>query len=797
MEKRYNGREGSKIIRENHLDFLYDLYLQQVEIGPDNLALLKQRGYIQERETAPAEKALKEDKINEHKLTFATDKNREIDKRVDIVIGDHGGSKVEVLTDEELEERRKLHGLVFEGRSEPITREDWAPKSTTEHEPAFVEWVNSINNYGFKNKTNFRKFALYCQQAYTWLSEKSSYTDFEDEDEREEFKLQELLRCDENALYFLNKYVYYKEGDDESGRIKYIARPVHEVMAYLDDCGYSCGIAKGRQIAATTTLMALDVRDAVFKTNHFMKFITEDVEKAQEIFEDKLKFVFSELPWWMKPNVLNERDNLFKLGNKPEKGTKDGVGSKIMVVAPKRTAIAGGAPQKVKIDEAGNINILGIMIGNARPTMRWYNPKTKKLEVKRRLWFWGTGGEMEKGGKAFETEFMAIKTAWDKGDYSSSIIPIFFDWTCRPGIRQEDFDNEKRVAYAKGEDKQDPDAKRHITEFHQSYPSSLSDVFRTRAKTLFDDDYIENALKRINEAKFNKNFELHQSGYFEPIYDYGAPADENSDVPYKIIGANFVPTEDIDARASVTIFMHPKHGWKNRYFQGTDPIDTDTGLSNMASCIWDKYYKAPAAILNYRTKDYPEVFLQTLLLGIYYDVEETKRGVKDLVESNRGTSYTQYKNAKGYGNEFVLNYQLPFSFQNQSAKNEGIGIDNKGTRNTMIINRMYEMTAAFGDNFYFEVIFEQFKTFVCTISDRGNEIWGPMNKKYFKDDVLFALVFSYICAELCFPELVPVNVVEEAKKRPEVKFKMGYDKDYNLVRIPVIERPNGRKNQYR
>lgn len=795
-EKRYNGREGQKIIRENHLDFLYDLYLNGVEIGPENMSLLKSRGYIEEKKETPEEEQAATDKINEYKLAFSTEKNKAIDSKIDIVEENEGFEKITIISDEELEERRQKHGIIFEGRREPIKRSDWAPKSITEHEPEFVEWINSINNLGFKKKRHFRKFALYCQQAYTWLSEKKSYTDFEDEEEREEFKLKELMRCDENALYFLNKYVYYKEGNSETGRVKYIARPVHEVMAYLDDCGYSCGIAKGRQIAATTTLMALDVRDAIFKTNHFMKFITEDVEKAQEIFEDKLKFVFSELPWWMKPNVLSERDNMMKFGNKPEKGTKEGVGSKIAVVAPKRTAVAGGAPQKVKIDEAGNISILGIMIGNARPTMIWTNPKTNKMEIKRQLWFWGTGGEMDKGGKAFETELMSIKTAWDKGDFSFCIVPLFFDWTCRHGITQEKYDSEKSVAYAKGENQQDPDAKRHITEFHQSYPATLSDVFRTRAKTLFDDDYLEKALRRIDAARVNKNFQLHQTGYFEPIYDFSSPADENSDVPYKIIGANFVPTEDIDGRASVTIFLHPKTGWKNRYFQGTDPIDTDTGLSNMASTVWDKHFKCPVAVLNYRTRNYHDVFLQTLLLGIYYDTEDVKTGIKELVESNRGTSYTQYKNAKGFGREFVLNYQLPFSFQNMSAKNEGVGIDNKGVRNTMIINRMYEMVSAYGENFYFDVIFEQFKTFVCSVSEKGNEIWGPMNKKYFKDDTLFSSVFSYICAELCFPELIPVNVVEESKKRQPVTFKLGYDKNFNLVRMPVIERKTyGRKGR--
>lgn len=769
-----------RVVRENQLDLLYELYLKEINIGQANMAMLRDNGYFKDSMPIEQKEEIVRDKINQEYTRFTTNKQQEIEKNIDIFKSSEEVDKIEIITSHELEERRKTYGHIFEGRENPITREEWIPKSRVTHERDFIEFITSINTLGFKYKTNYRKFSLYCQQAYQWLQENKSYTDLYEDEDREDFIMNELHRCDENALYFLNKYVYYKEGDDVDGRVKYTASPVHELMAYLDDCGYSVAIAKGRQIAATTTLMALDVKDMVFKTNHFMKFITEDVEKAEEIFEDKLKFAFSALPEWMRPNVLSERDNLFKLGYKPEKGVKEGVGSKIMVTAPKRTAIAGGAPQKVKIDEAGNIGILGSMINNARPTMLWFNKKLGVMEMKRQLWFWGTGGEMEKGGKSFETEYMAIYNAFMEGDYSAAIIPIFFDWTCRPGISQEIYDSEKRVAYAVT----GMEAKAKRTEFHQSYPTSLSDVFRTAAKTLVDDDIIESAIRRIQDATKQNGAQLVQHGYFEPIYDFTKPEFESSDVPYRIIGAEFVPTGDFDDRASTTIFMHPKEGWKNRYFQGTDPIHTDTGLSLMASAVWDKHLKCPVAILNWRISDYRQVFLQTMLMGLYYDTEHMKNGIKELVESNVGTSYTQYKTDKGYDKELVLNYQLPFAFQNKTTINEGIGIDNKAVRNTMIVNRLQEMISAYGEKNYFKIFFEQLKTFTCVMSNGGKEMWGPTNKKYFRDDVLFGVVFSYICAELCFPELQPENLATEHVKT-RIVFENRYDKDFNLVRTAV------------
>lgn len=1176
MSDDINKRNIPKIVRENQLDFLYKLYSEGVQIGSDNIEKLRAGGLLNDVLSKEPRRQVVTDHINKTVLNSNTALSKKADALIDII--EESGTKktsFDVLTSTELEERRKSHGHVFEGREKPILRHELLPESTTDHKQDFVDWINSINTYGFVNRVNYRLFNLYCQQAYAWLQENKTSADFDDEDDREDFRQEELRRCDDNALYFLNKYVWYKEGDaeDQSGRIKYIAAPVHEFLAYMDDCGYSMGIAKGRQMAATTTIMSLNMRKVVFRQNYFTKFITEDDEKAIEIFEDKLKYAFGELPNWMRPDVLNERDNLFKTGKKEEqKGKKGGVGASIRLTVPKRTAIAGGSPQEVMIDETGNIKILGVMIGNARPTMLWYNPKTKKIEMKRRLVYWGcvcagtkvwtnngtllniedlkqnqgilgyngesvskepinwmkspakkpcyritttggdtiecsndhpllwgktgwktsynrkyvtfkkaqdvkigdhlmmigsvsvfgkqridyarllglmigdgnyslnstpqmsvsekeigdylknnfnketlstkvyktkiqkngteftsvgmkgfvkflqkhkmhgqsknlkrlpfdinsfdkksvaeliggyfdadgnvnynkskkiirivltstipellrevksqlikfgigctiakenrnqgkkisggqkdhiyrlyinnqgdvlkfrkeikllckhkqkvldgilniksnwksygnvraaefvmgengkgkhflgnknminlkykvikniefigekevynltagtthtyiangfitanTGGEMEKGGKAFETEFMSLLRQWEENNFSSGIVPIFFDWRCRPGATQEDYDREKYVAYKKAENNQDPEAKKHITEFHQTWPNSLSDVFRASAKTLVDEEYIEAAITRINAAKKEHNFTLHQSGYFEPVFDLTKPMPEGSIVPYKIIGSEFIPTSDIDRRASTCIFMQPDHQWKKRYYSGIDPIDTNSGLSDFSNTIWDKYFKTCAAILSFRVPDYPQVFLQSLLLNLYYDPNEVKVGIKELIESNRGTSYYQFLVSMGYGNNCVLNYQLPLHLQNSSTINEGVGIDNKGARNNMLINYMFQLYSYYGKNVFHVIVFEQMKTFTCVISDGGKEMWGPINKKYFKDDTLWSSTFAYICGELCFPELVPTDT-EKAKSKTKIVFKLVRGKDNKLKSTPV------------
>lgn len=1163
QDEKVNKNIIRKEVVESKLDYLFELYTKGVPLSNDNLILLNEKGYFKKEIVGEDKSKEVIDKINESSLKHSTEKQKDIDKNIDVLISKDIPNFIDIKDSDQEDE-----DVVFNGSIE-ITQKDWLPESTTEHKQDFIDWINHINNYG-EVSTKYKKFNLYVQQSKQWLEEQGSDTDYKNAQDLAEYRYEELRRCAENTLYFLDKYVFYKEGDDKSGKIKYVSYPAHKVMAFLNDSGYSVAIAKGRQIAATTTLMACDVKDAVFKRNYFMKFITEDQDKAEEIFEDKLKYVFSELPWWMRPDVANERDNLFRLGYKEQKGDRKGVNSTIRVTPPKRTAIAGGAPQKVKIDEAGNIGILGAMLSNQRPTMLKFNPVTRKLDMKRQLWWWGcvcagtkvwtndgrlisienlkqedgilgydgkgvskepidwlkppfkkacyritttggdfiecsenhpllwskvnwrrggknikkttfklakdvktgdhlmmidtvgvfgevsnpharmlglmigdgnysfnstpqlsvadeeikkyvweyskehgfipkvykikklkngigehwsvgikglievikkhkmhgeskdnkrlpfdidsfdkksladllagyfdadgnilyakskntirivltsankeilkqvkfqlskfgigssiikenrgdgeaklskgqksfihrlyinnqcdiikfqkeikllckhkqdaidnisnithnklhgnmrigefimgengkgvslvgkeltglkfkivkkvefigerdvynltagntntyiannfvtanTGGELEKGGKSFETEFMSLLSNWNSGNYSDCTIPVFFNWKFRPGAQQSDYDREKNVAYSK---KDETERKKAVTEFHQSWPETLSDVFKSSSKTIIDEELIRAHKKRISEANA-KHGRLCKYGWFEPIYDTNIEMDEFSDVPFRIIGANFVPSEDPgDPRVTTTIFMDPVSNWKNRYYQGTDPISTDTGTSNMASAIWDKHLKTISAVMDFRVRDVRVVFLQTLLLGIYYGTDENKKTSMELLESNIGQAYTQYKIGKGFAKEMVVNHELPDYLQNKSAINEGIGIDNKGLRNDSIISRLHELFSAYGERIWVMRVFDQIETFTCVLTATGKAVWGPQNKKYFKDDTLFACVYAYICAELCFPEQLPINM-DTTQRKTKIVYELRYDSNWNLKRVPV------------
>ena len=774
MRKGETSKEAG-LIREGQLEFLLKLYEEGVPISKEDEELLIRHNKIKPK-LAKKPKSGATDP-NAAAIRNKSDFQREADKSVDIIDGDNpfgDSDRRHIIKDDEAYDALSKTSLFTYQGGKIITKKDWYPADRVYHNKDFVNWINAING-GFQTMTKYLPFAMYCQQAQDWLDEGTYLEQYTTKEERREYMFSEIERCRENTLYFMDKYLYLKEGDNKGGQRKYLSKPVHKVMCFLVDCGYSLMMGKPRQIAATSTIGGIFVAKLILNRNFFIKFVTQDKETGVEIFEDKIKFPFGELPEWFKPEVSNDRDNLFKLSKKTKKkGTKGGVNSKLQVVAPSGSAINGGSPQLVGVDEAGYISILGRMVKEARPTMFMMNDDTGKIEFKRQIIIWGTGGEMDKGGKAYETEFFDALAHWNEGNFEHGIIPLFFDWTTRPGITKEFYNKEKKVYTVEG-----PDKEAKMVQFRQTYPSIIEDMFLTSQKLLVGIDWINANKDRIqkSEHKFRP-----VKGFFEPIYDTTSPADENSDVPFKIIGATFVALDDLTddmGRASVEILIQPQRGWKDRYYQGTDPISTDNGYSNMSSIVFDARYNCPAAIVNYRSPDHKNTFLQCVLLGLYYDTRNTATGIPELVEANIGTAYFDYKEAKGFYNSLVHRKELP---DHLSGGGSLIGIDNKGNRNAMIIAKMHEVLSAYGDKIWFPVIFNQLRTFVCKISESGATKWGTPDSRKFQDDTLFALVFSYICS-LTYIHREPMNMEIEGNS-VRIEHVLTRDKNGNLRRVP-------------
>jgi len=658
-----------------------------------------------------------------------------------------------------------------------ISKEDWCPKDVLNHTPDFVHWINSMVYGQFHNKGEYKKFNLYKAQAWKWLQDHDTVTSYTTDDGRREFMQREYDRCADNTLYFANKYGELKEGDIASGYIDYQAREHHAVIFYLFDCGYNVIGGKGRQIGFTSAMGLVATKKLLFQANYYIKFVTEDKDTGEEIFNDKIKYPFGALPKWMQPKVKSDSGVRFWLSDKSKKGAKGYPNSRVDVIAPKKTAINGGSPQLVLIDEIGNIGILGAMLNEGRPTMFWNNPKTGVFELKRQVWMWGTGGEMEKGRGAYEKEWYRILGLWEEGRYSNGFVPLFFSWHAR--FSAEEYEREKLWYYGARANEKEIDLETSKTQFHQHYPSSYKDMFLTTASTLVSREIVEGGLDRCRTMGPQMKPVV---GYFEPIYDTSDPMPPESDTPYRIIGSDFIPINDEDdyQKATAVMFQKPEKGWKNRYWKGTDPIATETGHSKMASVIWDDYFKTVPCLVNFRRQhNHKYAFLQVLLMGLYYDNEIITVGIKELVEANIGTNYIDYVQQKGFFNSLVFNAELPSKVTGGARE---IGIDNKGNRADAIIDYLTEVIRNYHDRIYIQVIFDQLTTFVQNITAAGKEVWGPMNRLLHYDDVLYALAFAYICRQ-CYPHLVPTRITVTANR-----FTTRYPLkrvDGNVVRVPT------------
>jgi len=649
--------------------------------------------------------------------------------------------------------------------------DEWQDQwSILDYPDDFWKWVNSINT-SFQKMVYLRPFERYVMQAHYWLhNDRTTIYNYQSREDQIAYIEREKIRS-ANTLYFANKYGWLKDGNAPTGEVKFDAFPAQEVVFYLLDLYISMLIAKGRQIGMTSALSISGIKEVNIRKNYFLKYIACDKEKTLEIFNDKFKDGFSifasHYPWFAS-SFLADAKNEIKTGVKTEKGRVKGRNSRILVDTPSKNAINGGSPQRSMIDEIGLIDngSFSPMLNEGRPTLYMFNPENGKLELRRQVIGWGTGGDMEKGGGAMEVEFRAALEAWKDKDYSHAMIPLFFDWTARPGATKENYEAEKRFYYRKAEKEKDPN---QIIQFHQAWPSSIDDVFMRNSKTLVDREVIVSNIDIVLELMSRDEI---QFGYFEPIYDTANKYHENFIVPHPIVGARFVPTQDLaDPRTTAFISRKPAR-WKHRYFQGIDPINSETGKSKFASTIWDKHLGEVSSGVFYRERRYQNCYIQALLQKIYYG-HTHGRGVMTLIENNIGDDLYNTWDSLGWSVDIIANIALPHHFRSRGSGTtmKWWGISNRTNTAGNIIGATVDLLQAYPKGIRNLWFWHNMKTFVekeLNQSQTHRETrWQAQNKDIDFDDQIFSTTFSYIAAdsEMRNPTDLERQVANKAKKK--------------------------------
>ncbi len=306
--------------------------------------------------------------------------------------------------------------------SKGVLTQEWKPNHEEfEYPKEFVDWIDSINS-GWQNKLKFKPFDLYCKQADLWMEDTSAILDYDNEEDQMDWLFTEIQRCKDNTLYFCNKYGFIKEDRAENGMLPYRAWDAQKVLLFLYDCGYSMMIGKARQIGFTTTMCLAGMKSANLNKSLFIKFVTHSKDKGIEIFRDKVKWTYTKIPDYMAQEVKNWTDQIMNFDKKGDrKGRDEGGGSRFQVDTPAVDAINGGSPSKVFVDEIGLFEIFGEMMREGRPALFKFNPETGKMTMQQQFIAWGTGGEMDKGGSVFESEFKMCLKQWR--EKNRSLLP--------------------------------------------------------------------------------------------------------------------------------------------------------------------------------------------------------------------------------------------------------------------------------------------------------------------------------------------------------------------------------------
>jgi hypothetical protein len=630
-------------------------------------------------------------------------------------------------------------------------------KHAMDYDEGLIQWVKRINK-DFRQRGIYAPFELYKKQAKEWLNDDYQFSDCKDYDEQVWWLKREHKRCKENTLFEANKYGYLKDPEDGGdAEIDYTAWECQAIILHLLDRGYSALIGKGRQVGLTSTIGLYCKKKLNYNKNFFIKFVTHSLEKGMEIFDWKIKYAFGRIPDYLRHEVSNDNEMELTLKDKKTKGKTGGMNSSLLVAAPAIDAINGGSPQLVAIDEAGLFNEFGKIMREGRPTLFKKDKITKKQTLKRQFVAWTTGGQVGLGTTAFQEEFYSCLRDFNDGTFSYGMIPIFLNAYARDGVDDEFLADEKKVYYSK----QGVEGEYSKVQYHQHYPMTIEDMFLSTAQTLVPIPKINLHLQRIYDLE-----EKPQWGYFVPVYDQSKPT-TGSGHPYKIKGAEWVPVSDqMTPNATVCIMRHPEPGWLHRYYQGTDPINSESGHSKMASAIWDANRNDVAACLNWRVKDRTEVYTQCLLMGLYYNPE---LGVKELVEMNIGDDYVAFKERMGWDKNLTAQAALPIYLQTNTTK--WWGVNNRSQTNNKIINYLTELLDAYGDNINVVQFWVQMKTFVekaligknqntaANVTGRLSRFQAADLKRDF-DDVIFGITYAYMNAR-AHERFVPKNLSEE------------------------------------
>lgn len=690
-----------------------------------------------------------------------------------------------------------------------ITDEDIFPDDPRECDDKFRDFIDS-HIPRFNNLIAYEPFYLYCEKARRMSEDKRSLIDVPAA-EQPSWKQRELERMSTNYLYGLNKYVTIKEDGQPSGRRKFVASTPQAFLAYICNRRNHFDLVKGRQAAVTSEMMAIaDIEMIVTPswTGVFMVHKKEGTGKG--LFRDKHQNTLQHFPSW----IVNEIDVSkgfssestiidFDPGDTKAKKGMD-ISEFRLLSAEDSMVVNGKTPTISMFDECQNIPTYQVIKKEIMPSLKQFNLETGEMDVNRCIWAWGTGSSNNTGGGAFESDFKSLLESWQSRRNTSGWIPIFFDWTCRPGMTKKEYLS-TREEYLTGssDETKGLTMSERLSLFCAHYPSHPNDAFLSTHKTIVPMEIIVEQQRRISALCVSAEPSLAPvPGRFVPIFDESVEIPGDSYYSHPIRDVQWLPARPDDFEAPVHMFLDRKRGWSNRYFQGTDPIQNDGGFSKFSSVIWDAaarqdgegdeaaFIPTVACVLNSRITQTSELFVQCALMGMYY-ANHGQKACKELVEINVGHRYTDFKCSPIFSlrDSLLTRHQLLPKYKTGDAKNI-YGLDLKGGRGSKkehLFSDIIDLLLANWHNIWYHEMWSQIQNIHVESKPDGSTQWGTVNKNAFNDDMVYAMGYAELCCRCVNkqPELVSTDKPKMVMKRVLARANDSINPDYIWKKVPV------------
>lgn len=688
-----------------------------------------------------------------------------------------------------------------------ITNADIFPDDAREMDEEFRAFVDS-HIPQFDQLIAYEEFYLYCERARRWMEDKRTITDI-DPIERPEWKRIELERMSENYLYALDKYITIKEDGFVGGRRSFKASAPQAFLAFICNRRNHFDLVKGRQAAVTSEMMAIADVEMVTTpswTGVFMVHKKDGTGKG--LFRDKHQSTLQHLPRWIVDEIdvskgFSTESTILDFDPGTSKVNKGMDISEFRLLSAEDSMVVNGKTPTISMfDECQNIPTYQTIKKEIAPALKQFNPETGEMDVRRCVWAWGTGSSNNTGQGSFENDFKGLLERWTSRSNTHGWIPLFFDWTCRPGMTIKEYLNtrEEYLAGLSEETKGLTPAER-LSLFCAHYPSKPDDAFMTTHKTLVPMDMIVEQQQRIITKCHKASPSLQPvSGRFVPVFDESVHIPGDSYFPHPIVRVLWEPAAADDVEAPIKMFMPPEKEWINRYFQGTDPIANDGGFSRFSSAIWDAAARVDgegdnatmiptvACMLNARTAFPQDLFVQCALMGMYY-ANKGQKACKEIVEINAGHRYADFKCSAVFNlrDSLVTRMQLPPQYRG-GTHNYGIDLKGgKGSRKESLYGDLTNLLRSNWHNIWYYDFWSQVRHISVESKADGSVQWGTQNKNVYNDDMVYAVGYAELACRAInkMPEKISPEVIKYVTKERIIRDR--YNNPYRIrEKVPMV-----------